>query len=112
MQPIQNLWGEIVSFFADHPQDIRSAPRVKGRAAIWFHVRSDGKYLYVGRARTHTPSSKLSAERRLSGAELEKVYPVYLRRRRGELTAIEAQNTTHNQVYWYAILDAVTGEGR
>ena len=105
VQGMKKVWQEIKDDLQRNPRDIPTVPKQK-KEPLWFHASSDGNYVYISNAKTHRPSSSIKGIRNLSEAEFERIYPIHIRREKGEAVSKEAAKATMNQVYWYGILTA------
>ena len=100
---MQNKWQNIINDLKNNPRDLHTVPKTN-KKHLWFYAYTDGKKIYVTNAKENTPSSKISSTRTLDFAGFEEIYPVHLRREKGESVSQEATATTRNQVYWYSII--------
>lgn len=98
-----NKWQTIISDLKNNPRDLHTVPKSNAKPR-WFYAYTDGDKIYVTNAKEHTPSSKISTPRKLKFSTFEKVYPIHLRREKGESVSQEATATTVNSVYWYSII--------
>ena len=99
---MQNKWLGIISDLKSNPRDLHTTPK-SNKKPLQFYAYTDGKYIYIDNAKGNTPSSKISSKRKLTFTELEKIYPIHLRREKGESVSRGATEATRNQVYWYSI---------
>lgn len=99
---MKDNWLWIINDLRSNPRDLHTIPR-SNKQPLWFYAYSDGTYIYVSNAKDHSPSSRIAVPRKLWFAEYERIYPIYLRREKGESVSREALAVTNNQVYWYAI---------
>lgn len=100
---MQNKWQKIINDLKNNPRDLHTVPKTN-KKHLWFYAYTDGEKIYVTNAKENTPSSKISSTRTLDFASFEKIYPIHLRREKGESVSQEATATTRNQVYWYSII--------
>lgn len=100
---MKNIWEELKGNLQENPRDIPTAPKQK-KDPVWFHASSDGHHIYVENAKSTVPSSNIKGVRTLNKGEFERVYPLHIRREKGEAVSEEAKKATANQVYWYGIL--------
>ena len=63
-----------------------------------------GETIIITPASEHQPSSKLSAPRILKYSNFQKVFPLYLRREKGEPVSAEVTAITVNQVYYFSLI--------
>lgn len=71
---------------------------------VWFSASTDGNKIFIDMAVDHCPSSKLSSQRKLDYKTFQKVYPLYLRREKGEAVSQEVTSITVNQVYYFSLI--------
>ncbi len=102
---LRRNWQSICSTFTNEKTELHTIPKSVKRIPVWFSVQGDGSILYISTASVNSPSSKLSGIRRLDFNEFARMYPIYIRRKKGEKVSREAQAASLNQVYWYAIMD-------
>jgi len=100
----REYWRKMVTIFSADKIEIHTTPKLKSKQPLWFSVSVSGDDIYVGNAVKHSPSTKLSANRKLSYPEFERMYPIYLKRKAGHQVSTEATAASHNQVYWYALM--------
>ncbi len=105
LNPISEDWHKTIRAFSTTEIELHTQPKQRNRKPLWFAVYSDGNTIYVSRAKDHTPSSEISHPRRLTYSEFNKIYPIYLKRKTGSSVSREAAIISHNQVYWYAIME-------
>jgi hypothetical protein len=98
-------WLKVVGAFSHSEIELHTLPKSKAREPVWFSVYAKGDDIYIGEAKKHSPSSSLATIRRLSYPEFERMYPIFLKRKAGYPVSAEATRASHNQVYWYAIMD-------
>lgn len=96
-------WNSIISNLSDKVLELPTVPRTK-KIPVWFSVTTDHKKIFVNVAIQHKPSSKLSIERKLTYKTFEKVYPLYLKREKGESISAEVTSITVNQVYYFSVI--------
>lgn len=99
---MEQLWERLLQSIIKEPRDFQTHPKTN-KTPIWFHATSDGKAIYITSAQNHRPSSNISSPRRLGFEEFTTIYPLHLRREKGEPVSKEAQRT-RNQVYWYGLI--------
>lgn len=100
---MQNKWLKIIQDLKDNPRDLHTVPKTSAKPK-WFYAYTDGDKIYVENAKEHNPSSSISLRRALDFTNFEKIYPIHLRREKGESVSQEATKATVNQVYWYSII--------
>lgn len=96
-------FADIFISFSKKPRDVKTAP-LHGQGK-WFYVDTDGNNIYIENSLKHRPSVELSMPRRLDKENFDKMLSLYFKRKNGEAVSQEAIHTTHNQVYWYGILE-------
>lgn len=106
---MQNKWLKIIQDLKDNPRDLHTVPKNSAKPK-WFYAYTDGDKIYVENAKEHTPSSSISLRRALDFTNFEKIYPIHLRREKGESVSKEATKATVNQVYWFSIITFCLGE--
>jgi hypothetical protein len=102
MTPIQ-AWNLIISKLEGNRVELPTVPRTK-KEPVWFAATTDGKTVFINRAIDHVPSSKLSGQRNLTYSSFHKVYPLFLRREKGEAVSSEVTAVTVNQVYYFSLI--------
>lgn len=95
-------WSNIINHLKINTSDLHTVPK-SHRVPLWFFADTDGTYIYVSSAKSHTPSSQIAGIRKLTYVEFKRIYPIYLRREQGEPVSTKATKVTVNQVYWYGI---------
>lgn len=100
---MRNKWQMIINDLKINPRDLHTVPKTNVEPR-WFYAYTDGDNIYVTNAKEHKPSSKISTPRKLKFSTFEKIYPIHLRREKGESVSQEATSITVNQVYWYSII--------
>ncbi|SEP93250.1 hypothetical protein SAMN05216232_1361 [Virgibacillus subterraneus] len=80
-----------------------TVPKTK-KVPVWFSASKDGTIIFINKAFDHTPSSKLSSERKLDYNTFQKVYPFYLKRENGEAVSSVVSAVTVNQVYYFSVI--------
>lgn len=88
-------WNTIISKLIGKRIELPTIPKTQ-KTPVWFSATTDGKIIYINTATDNTPSSKLSMERKLTYEVFKKVYPLYLRREKGEQVSYEAGKATVN----------------
>ena len=92
----------LVKSYRENPRDVVTVPTTN-RSGKYFHVFVQNGVIYVSSHTDKQPRSVISTPRFLKPDEYEKMYNLYLRRKKGENVSQEATATTVNQVYWYGI---------
>ncbi|NLX74709.1 MAG: hypothetical protein GXZ13_02500 [Synergistaceae bacterium] len=100
----RELWHTIVNTFSSTPLELHTNP-LNNKNYRWFSVTSDGNKIIISSAKKHTPPSSLTADRYLNYSQFLKIYPIYLRRKKGEAVSQEAIKASSNSVYWYGIMN-------
>ncbi len=96
-----DVWNKILSNLSTG-RDFHTRPC--NRTPIWFYAEVADKCIFVSNARSHSPSSNIKGNRKLSYEEFEKMYPVHLQREQGLKVSSTATKLSRNQVYWFGIL--------
>ena len=104
----EKAWDTIVKRVSNHSEEFHTVPKNR-RTPVWFLASGDGKYIYISEAKMNRPSSKISAVRKLTWSDFEKIYPLYFRREQGEVISAEATAITRNQVYYYSVIKHIVG---
>lgn len=97
-------WRKIIKNLAGKTIELPTVPKTK-KTPVWFSVNTDRDDIYVNPAIKNKPSSKLTAKRILNYETFKKVYPLYLRRERGESVSKEVTSITVNQVYYFSVIN-------
>lgn len=87
-----------------NPQEIHTI-RLNGDDGVWFSVFAENERIFVSPAKEHTPASKAQPHKLITKTDLERMYPLYLRRKKGEQVSQEAQRASRVIVYCYAIFE-------
>lgn len=93
----------IISKLIDGNIELPTVPKTK-KTPVWFTAATDGNTIFINEAVNNRPSSKLMNERKLTYKEFQKVYPLYLRREKGELVSSQVTAITRNQVYYFSLI--------
>jgi len=101
---VREYWRKVINVFSNAKIELHTTPKSETRIPLWFSAYTSNDDVYIDNAEINRPSSKISYPRRLSFNEFEKMYPIYLKRKAGHAVSVEATATSHNQVYWYAIM--------
>ncbi|WP_163103198.1 hypothetical protein [Peribacillus alkalitolerans] len=102
MTPIQ-AWNIIISRLEGKIVELPTVPKTK-KSPVWFSSTTDGKTIFINKAIDHSPSSKISVQRKLEYNTFQKVYPLFLRRESGEAVSTEVTAVTVNQVYYFSLI--------
>lgn len=89
--------------------EFSTTPKTK-RDPVWFSAIFDGDVILINKAINNRPSSNLKMPRKLTYKTFQKVFPLYLRRERGESVSAEAKAITVNQVYYYSLIKHLCNE--
>lgn len=100
---IRELWQKLLSHLGSQSLEFPTTPK-QNRTPVWFSAKAVAGCIYVGNAKAHTPSCKISGARKLTFTEFERMYPIYLKRENGEQVSAEATQASVNQVYWYSLI--------
>lgn len=99
----QEAWLRIVTHLQTKSIEFPTVPKIK-RDPVWFEATTDGEMILINSAKNNRPSSQLTMQRKLSYKVFEKVYPLYLRRTKGDAVSIEALKATVDQVYYFSLI--------
>lgn len=99
----RELWQKLLSELGCQSLEFPTTPK-QIRTHIWFSAKAVDSCIYVGNAKEHTPSRRISGARILTFTEFERIYPIYLKRENGERVSAEATRASVNQVYWYSLI--------
>ena len=86
-----------------NPQEIHTIPLRGG--GVWFSVFAENRQIYVSPATEHTPASKVLLNTPINKIDLERMFPLYVRRKNGEPVSQEALQAAYVIVYCYAIFE-------
>lgn len=100
-------WKKIIDQLDENPQEYHTVPLRKTVIPVWFTATTDGSKISISIAKTNRPSSNLKIDRYLTWNIFKKVYPIYLRREKGEKVSQEVISITVNSVYYYALIKAL-----
>lgn len=100
----EEMWKKMLEAIGDTEWEIQTIPVVKNKIGVWFTVQVIAGTICIAGGETREPKSK-KTQSLIAKEEFFNMYPIYLRRKAGERVSREAQNTTMNQVYIYAILE-------
>ena len=100
---MSELITKIYEEYRNRPRDVSTIPLQQGYRKRWFYVYATENKIVISRARYHNESSQLKYDRVLDAVNADKMFELYLRRKRHEAVSKEAISTTVNQVYWYGI---------
>lgn len=95
------IWTKIIEDLKTNPRDLQTIPIIN-RNGRWFYARADGNIIIIERAKNHT--SKITGTYLINKTDFDVLYPIYLRRKKGEPVSKEATEASRNQVYIYSIL--------
>jgi thymidine phosphorylase len=96
-------WNLIIKNLEGKTIELPTVPKTK-KIPVWFSASTNGEIVIINEATEHEPSSKLSAPRILKYNTFQKVFPLYLRREKGEAVSSEVTATTVNQVYYFSLI--------
>jgi hypothetical protein len=99
----QDAWNQIISGLSVGPQEFPTVPKNK-RNPVWFTASCHSNVVYIDKATKNKPASNLTGKRILNYKIFEKIYPLYLRREKGEPVSHEATSVTVDQVYYYSLI--------
>lgn len=96
-------WNTIVEKLKGGTIELRTVPKTK-KTPVWFTASTDGHVIFVNKAINNILSSNLSMERKLTYKTFEKVYLLYLKQEKGEVTSSEVNHITVDQVYFFSLI--------
>lgn len=99
----KEVWNNVIEKLSEGKLELPTTPKNK-RTPVWFTARTDGDLIYISEAIHNRPSSKLSMDRKLTYSKFEEVYPLFLRREKGESVSSEVTTITVNQVYFFSLM--------
>lgn len=102
MEPLQ-AWQTIISKLDQTPREFHTVPIIQ-KQPVWFSATTDGETIFIDNATINRPSSNLKVTRRLYYKIFEKVYPLYLKREKGEPVSKEVTRITVDQVYYFSLI--------
>ena len=80
------------------------------RDPVWFSAFFDGDIILINKAVNNRPSSNLKMPRKLIYNIFQKVFPLYLRRERGERVSAEVTAITVDSVYYFSLIKHLCNE--
>lgn len=98
---MQKAWQQIVTNLDGYIIELPTTPKMK-REPVWFSATSNGEEILVNKATNNLPSSRITATRTLTYDKFQEVYPLYLRREKGESVSKEVTAITLNSVYYFS----------
>ncbi|MEH7096509.1 hypothetical protein [Neobacillus vireti] len=102
MTPLE-AWISITKNLEGKTIELPTIPKIK-KIPVWFSATTNGDIIIIDKATSHEPSSKLSTPRILNYNTFQKVFPLYLRREKGESVSSEVTAITVNQVYYFSLI--------
>ena len=87
-----------------NPQEIHTI-RLNSDDGLWFSVFVKNERIFVSPATEHTPASKAQPHKLITKIDLERMFPLYVRRKNGEQVSQEALQAAYVIVYCYAIFE-------
>ncbi|MBN9647595.1 hypothetical protein J0L31_11385 [Terrisporobacter glycolicus] len=100
---MEGIWNKIIDALSKSEKEFPTIPKTK-KEPVWFLANTDGDKIYINEAVENSPSSTLKCKRTLTYEKFKEIYPIYLRREKGEKVSNEATNITRNQVYYYSLI--------
>lgn len=100
---MQEKWEKIINLIGDKSIEIKTYPKIN-KEALWFSVSTDRNNIYIDIAKENLPSVKIKKRSPLTIHEFKEIYPIYLKREKGESVSKEAREITYNSVYYYGII--------
>lgn len=101
---VEKAWNTIIENLRGKAIELHTVPKTK-KIPLWFTASTDGNIVFIDKAVDNKPSSNLSMKRRLTYKTFEKVYPLYLRRAKGEHVSSEVAHITVDQVYFFSLIE-------
>lgn len=98
------LYSNMIKKIKATPKDIQTIPLKK--QGIWFSTYCIGDDIFISPSKTKRPSSRIKSGTHIKKDDLEKMYPIYLKRKEGFKVSKEALKTCRVQVYCYAIFES------
>jgi len=99
----QEAWLKIIAHLQTRSIEFPTVPKIK-RDPVWFEASTDGEIVMINSAKNNKPASQITMQRKLGYKIFEKVYPIYLRRIKGEAVSEEALKATVDQVYYFSLI--------
>jgi hypothetical protein len=98
------IWVKIVNDLTNNPRDLQTVPLIGD--GHWFYAEIQDDCVCVSNAHdeNHLLASSISGQRLISRDEFNSLYPLHLRRNKGEKVSRQATQLTQNQVYIYSVL--------
>ncbi|VYT68347.1 hypothetical protein [Clostridium tertium] len=100
---VENAWEIIINRLFNKRQELSTLPKTN-KKPIWFSAISDGNIISINKASINEPSSKITAERKLTYTNFKEVYPLFIKRENDEKVSKEVSNKTRNQVYYFSLI--------
>lgn len=104
----QEAWKTIMNRLGQERREFHTVPLLN-KAHVWFSATVDEERIVITEATENKPSSSLTIPRYLKYKTFEKVYPIYLRREKGEKVSKEVTEITVNSVYYYSLIRFLIG---
>lgn len=97
----ETLWNQVLSELTPEGAELQTLKR-----GLWFSASTDNGKLYVDKAKSNQPSSKLSIQRPISKKDFLLVYTYYDRWKNKE-TGVrqEVSNKSQNTAYIFALIE-------
>ncbi|WP_066307324.1 hypothetical protein [Bacillus sp. FJAT-29814] len=106
------LWSELVKQAQEAEFEIHTVPKNQS-IPLWFQVGVQGNYLIIRKAKTNSPSVRISKERKISYKDFEFVFGYYDRWLKGEAgVRQEAIQKSQNTAYIFALISAAAKQIR
>ena len=96
-------WKAIIKNLTNGPFELRTVP-MNNKDFMWFSASTDGEKIYIDKALKRKPSCKITSTRVLKYETFKNIYPIYLRREKGEKVSVEASSVTVDKSYYYTLI--------
>ncbi len=103
-QSAKILWNFLKLELDSNTIEITSNPISKAVIPKWFTVQYEPDQMIITPAEVHHPSSKITSPRKITFSQFEKIYPYYIKRKKGEMVSQEVIQLTQNQTYHYGLM--------
>ncbi|WP_314062497.1 HNH endonuclease [uncultured Vagococcus sp.] len=97
------LWRQILEELANHPIELLTIPS-NAREGVWFEAQSDGKDVWLARAKYHEPSSTMTNSNKITEKQFIEVASVYEKWMAGDREARKRDTNNHNTSYLFALI--------
>jgi len=104
----EKLWKKILEALGMNGRDIEKYARQPRGKTKYFHAKREGRIIKVNRAKNHSPSSKISADRQIKFDEfvyIANLYNDYIRGKTG--IRQEMRDNCHNTSYIISLINEI-----